>query len=397
MLRLFFLFFLILFYECSISTRQIESLPAVDFAKDTTFIFEFTKPYIIPSFDTLLDSSYPVHSIVETDKDLFFISYGFKSQSLSIYDLKNQKQMLRKKIDLQPDSFGPLKGVNAKNLDTIILMQTNRISLSDTICRLYWSKIINTKPARGFPRYGINDWSNGLFRPEIQNNLMFLPTSCSNLMENNPNYYKRPIEGYCDLSTKEITEIEGSSYSEMFMGENNYGYRTQVYRCINECLHIYAFSPDPYLTIFNIKTKEKERVIARSSFQKENIAPFKSRWKIQGREQELEEKMIHFSTSGGYCDLLYDKYRKLYYRIFYIPQPLMQDDGFFTIYDDYKMILMVLDEHFKLKKEILLPKHARGCFFVTKDGLLSVRMPKRDGKRFLEFDLLKILSSSKKN
>src|SRR5436189_6251679 len=86
-------------------------------------------------------------------------------------------------------------------------------------------------------------------------------------------------------------------------------------------------------------------------------------------QEDLNLVANHLITSPLYLKIMYDKYKKLYYR-FYLDAVELERDGKYSTYGDKDLYLIVYDSDFKILKEIKLDKdHFWQYSFVTRNGL----------------------------
>ena len=80
--------------------------------------------------------------------------------------------------------------------------------------------------------------------------------------------------------------------------------------------------------------------------------------------------MEHFTVTPFYSEVLYDRYRKLYYRFFWKDIPLKNKDGKYNSLEDKRKILMVFNSKNEIIGEYELSKYYTDYVsFVGKSGL----------------------------
>ena len=139
----------------------------------------------------------------------------------------------------------------------------------------------------------------------------------------------------------------------------------------HDSLGILSFMADPNIYVYNYKTNSYKILGGKSDYQ-EKIEPIENKFK------DVTNKMFEFlTTSPFYSRILWDKYRKLYYRFLYCGQDLKNPNGTYNVFADKDLVLMIFDSNFNLLKEIKLKKHTYldTKAFVAKDGLF---LPKKN-------------------
>jgi Domain of unknown function (DUF4221) len=87
-------------------------------------------------------------------------------------------------------------------------------------------------------------------------------------------------------------------------------------------------------------------------------------------KNDTNKKMAHLTLSPLYLDILWDPYRKLYYRIFAKAQPERNSEGSYNSWRSKPRVLMVFDENFDLITEVTLEKNLTFFpIFVSEKGL----------------------------
>ena len=140
----------------------------------------------------------------------------------------------------------------------------------------------------------------------------------------------------------------------------------QAYRTVVDNKHIYSFGAEPNLYVFDLKTKKTTVMPARS--QSDTVA-------IKGltkkEMKDVDQKLQILANTSQYHQVIYDPYRKLYYRFFSPFLPEKDEEGLYNSFIDKRYILMVFDQNFNLIGEYPLPKRKFSHYFafVGKKGL----------------------------
>ncbi|MBL4710544.1 MAG: DUF4221 family protein [Flavobacteriales bacterium] len=134
---------------------------------------------------------------------------------------------------------------------------------------------------------------------------------------------------------------------------------------------LYNFSMEDYFLIYDKTKSTTIKVNARSKYHK-NIEPLDST-----DLQDPDKWSEHFVTSFVYSHILYDKWRKCYYRIYAKNQSLRRDDGYFNTERDKTKGVIVINSDLEIIGEFELPKSNNFNYSVINKGLLFT-VPKKD-------------------
>lgn len=154
---------------------------------------------------------------------------------------------------------------------------------------------------------------------------------------------------------------------------------------------VYSFFFDENLYIVSLDGVVKNTVKAKSKY----IDEIYDGRKVPGDMAELIKTLCSIPMYGN---LIYDEYRKVYYRFVY-PETELGNDNFMDIWQlgRSKFSVMILDENFNVLGETLLPEntYASNLFFIREDGLYIstsfVKNPNYDDDKlcFRRFDMIR--------
>lgn len=160
---------------------------------------------------------------------------------------------------------------------------------------------------------------------------------------------------------------------------------------MKDSFFIYSFALDENLYKTNIQTGKIEKILAKSRYIS-NVNPIKL-------PSELTQLMKKTCEMPSYGNIMYDKYRKVYYRFVYLKSELKPNEDSRKILHNGKkeFSIMMLDENFKVLGETRFPAftYVPHICFINKDGLyLSTSHFKRedysdDVLRFQRIELVK--------
>jgi hypothetical protein len=113
--------------------------------------------------------------------------------------------------------------------------------------------------------------------------------------------------------------------------------------------------------------------------------------------EDPKKWVTHNIENSQFFNVMYDKYRHVYYR--FSLRNIAQENGkYFNSILDKPLVLMVFNENFEVIKEIELPmyKYSPNTWFITKEGLFVSPTHKKNklvDLLHLRFDIIKIVKS----
>lgn len=144
------------------------------------------------------------------------------------------------------------------------------------------------------------------------------------------------------------------------------GIETKVSRCYNGRDFIYSFAFDEDLYLVSKDHKQVRRIPARSRYIDELNIPDKIPSDFKLATKQMCEQPF-------YGDIIYDKYREVYYRIVYPRENLSLDESFSDLWQSgrSRFSIIILDKDFHIIGETLFPEnHYRSdLYYVTSEGL----------------------------
>lgn len=288
-------------------------------------------------------------------------------QQLQIYNLTTQNiQSSRKLADLDifknPD-YGEINSIYFHNFDSIFVAQEYRISI------INYQETIYSKP--------INDLKNNKLPQNYYANLDHAPiyfdqalkgvvtqNYCAACGFSDIKYYKSSIESLISIESDQIINFP-IQYPTLYTN-NYYGFANHIFRTVKDSLSIFSFPIDPNIYIYNRREDSLRIIGGKSRYQLNAAIPLSRKLK-----KDSNKKLEHLASVPFYHQILYDPFRKLYYRFFSKELNIKNDDGTYNNWGDKEIVLMVFNENFDLLDEIDLGKHKYGIFhsFVSKEGL----------------------------
>ena len=199
---------------------------------------------------------------------------------------------------------------------------------------------------------------------------------------------KTPVTVSIDTLTHEC-ETMPFTYGDIFTTEQLSTRETACSRIFNNNQFIYSFQIDENIYVASIDHETIRKINIKSKYIN-NIPNDKIPVDFnQGAKQNLEV--------ARYGDLIYDPYRKVYYRLAYPDTELentIQWRGR-AVYGRKKFSIIILDQNFNIIGETLFPENIYNSyvFFVDKEGLYMSRdyqMNYEQSENYMTFELFKL-------
>lgn len=306
----------------------------------------------------------PAMSSLYIDKDgrEYFTFQKMGQNSIMFYDIATGEFALEVKPAVEgPDGVAFFHGYAIKSLDSIFLASLAReeISLIDR----------NAKLKDGF-YYGLTDDSIEIhpnaFRSKTYNAPLFVDNTMYFMPTNNRHSEHRPMCILINLTTRSVRALAGLSYPD-FPGWDNkaksYGFEQNVSRDFNGKEFVYAFHFDEDIYIVSMDHSSIERVKVKSRYVD----------KINLPDDYGNLTAEDLCANPNYGNLLYDKYRNVYYRIAHPATEIEKDIKGMELlqYGRKNFSIILLDKDFNIIGETLFPDYTynSGVMFIREDGL----------------------------
>lgn len=299
------------------------------------------------------------------------------------YDSLNVKKVIR--YDKEgPNGVGLMQGFCYLNPDSIFVFceNTQMVYLTSEGAQVKWKKLM---PAQSI---GGPDFMPAL--PYLQTNvplkyvdhkLIFQGGNGETLYETATN---APITSLYDI--EEDSVLYANNYPEQYIKYNwgDWIYKFPYYD-MNEQdkLIIISFPHDHFIYVYSLLSGKNIKYYAGSQLIKK-IDAFDEKKEFQPHYNSGRLQQWYYSNPT-YQTVLYDKYRKLYYRIGLLPQKEKRKD----FYNKKPIVLIVLDENFNYLGEGLFPDDVdlwTTESFVSREGLnMQVLTDNEDFYTFYQF------------
>lgn len=146
--------------------------------------------------------------------------------------------------------------------------------------------------------------------------------------------------------------------SEYFSNENSY--------CFDDRNIIFSPLNSHEIWIVNLKTQKLIKKSAKSDYFREFL-----KFSVDP-PKDMQEGMYNNTYYSQYVNIIYDKYRKVYYRFFYPGLDIKKSDKNLTneYYHPRKMSIIILDEYFnKIGEQLFSNYDFKMEYFIAPDGL----------------------------
>lgn len=284
------------------------------------------------------------------------------------YDLASQKYVKTIKLEKEGNNgVGVFCGYQIYSENEIYIPEMMQTvidvvnSRGEIIRKIKYEKTSSGKPtipfiSASFPYTPIYIINKKLYIPQTPNRAI------NNFLTNSP------VTLILDTINNSVSEFEvrfPQVISEEAMRGNTLGIEIDYSMCYNGKEFVYSFLLDEYISIVSLEGKILNKVKAKSRYLEKVYDEMKS-------PADISEQVELLCSIPMYGNLIYDEYRKLYYRFVY-PETELGNDNFMDIWQlgRSKFSVMILDEKFNVLGETLLPEntYASNLFFIREDGL----------------------------
>ena len=345
----------------------------------------------IKSFPLNSDTKYnPFYLYVFEDENkrniLSFLNYN--SNQILFYDFDTNKHIL--KVDFEregPNGINAISGYYIQDFNNIYLSSYSYTGLIkvDTAKHIIQKipygttdsgyKIIPSYTASSHPYVPpiiIND-KIYITQPAVAHIHPIKETPLSVIIDSTNCSYKQLPLDYTVLTDNQI-ESKDTRFSRIFDGKN----------------FIYSFYIDEDILISSINHDSIKKIKVKSKYINNIPLDAPSKDFKKGAKENLEV--------ARYGDLIYDKYRDVYYRFVY-PSVQLDDNVEWrgrAVYGRKKFSIIILDKNFNIIGETLFPEgiYNSYVFFVHKDGLYiskDYQMNYDQSEDFLTFELFNLI------
>ena len=288
------------------------------------------------------------------------------NNEILFYDLLSGEYLFKVGLEKEgPDGVGIMMGYHIENLDNIYIT-SNLMGLS---------KIDTSGTKKQFIEYGETNNGHYIVPNFTSSSYIYAPAvvHCGKIFITQYPYQSSkisdtPVSVYIDTITSSSEElpfrypniIADEEYMETVISTN-------FSREFDKKQFIYSFFMDEKIYVTDIDTNEENIISAPSKYIKKlNFIKYSD-------DREMVYKQL--LETSYYYNILYDKYRNVYYRFAIIGSEISKnpDYSFFDIYTNgfISFSVIILDENFNIIGETLFPKYTYNptIAFVHKNGL----------------------------
>lgn len=316
------------------------------------------KNVTINTIDTIGESDFMTLKYNE-----LYNSYYLYNSLENTIELFNENSSQNTKIKLRNlDKYGEVYDVFILNLDTIFLCQTNQLSIIDTASAIkkYW-KINQDENAPFF----IGKFSDGM--PIYYDNInrcIYLERFNIDCSKNHCNCMGYSPELKINIDNAQIDTIH-------FVGSNifqwNFGDMYFPSRCANSKVHVFSYTPDPNLYIYDVKSNTTKVVGGKSKHHKTSYINDAT---LTSGNLDFNKKLEQLIVLPQYTTIQYNKNTNKYYRLFLSETPYTNNQGLYNTYRDKKCYLMIFDDDFNINSEIEIEnKYSVSYMMNTHNGI----------------------------
>lgn len=377
---------LILFFLFSCSSPKEESCILV--ASSDSLVFDLN-----PQTSMFIKALFPYTD--EKGREYLTFQNNIEPEILW-YDMNSQKYIKTIKIDKEGvNGISSFVGYYIYSDDEIYIPEGMKsiINVVDGKGRIH-RKIVYEKTTQGKSTIPFNCLSFPYTPLYIINNKMYLPQS-PNMGLGDRIVEDSPVTLILDSVKHSLTESKlkfPKVRSSVELRGNTLGIEMSYSQIYDGKNFIYSFFFDENLYIVSPDGEVRSQVKTRSKY----INEIYNEKKVPGDIAELVRTLC---TIPMYGNLIYDKYREVYYRFVY-PETELEEGNYMDVWQlgRSKFSIIILDKHLNILGETLFPTniYASNHFFIREDGLyLStsfVKNPNYDDDKlcFRRFDLVQL-------
>ena len=259
------------------------------------------------------------------------------------------------------EGVGKMLGYHVHNLDSIFINRSYRTELFiiDRSAKII-DKIQFEKTTDSIPLHESHSTSATYHPIEIVNNHLYLVSGCDRWSAENP------VTAYINLSDKTVQAFPNFRYPSYPGADNKakrFGFEEYMSRCFDGEHFVYSF-----YFLENIQ-------VASIDHQSIRDIPVKSKYidKVQLLDDYGNLTANDICENPNYGNLLFDSYRKVYYRIAYPKTEVDHNIRGMELmeYGRKNFSIIILDEDFNIIGETLFPDYTYNStlMFIREDGL----------------------------
>lgn len=318
------------------------------------------------------------------------------TRTILIYELQTGKLVKKISYDAEgPNGIGTrLYGYLVKDFNHIYIPNVNQSRIYETDTTGILRKTIDfSKIEEGFlsiPAYYTNHDDKQLY---FIGDTLYIPQTLNRTIGTDRWVEESPVAVFIDTLSNKIKKFPMLHPHGKITSKNYNSYIADISYSLlmKDSCFIYSFSLDENLYKVDIHSNKQNKILAKSQFAP-NVSPIRI-------PKELTQLIKKTCEMASYGNIMYDKYRKVYYRFVYHKMELNSKEDYRKLLHSGKtdFSIIILDENFKVLGETRFPAftYVPHISFINEDGLyLSISHFKRedysdDWLRFQRIELVK--------
>lgn len=180
---------------------------------------------------------------------------------------------------------------------------------------------------------------------------------------------QNPVSAIMDMETNQIKALPFSY--PLFPASDDkrkaYGVESSFSRCCDGAQFVYSFNFKENIYVASLSHDSVREIAVRSKYIDEVVTP------DENSNLGFKQMLKLMCESPNYGNLIYDKYRRVYYRVAYPKTEIEPDENCMDVWQYGRKLfsLIILDADFNIVGETLLPEYTYNStlMFVREDGL----------------------------
>ncbi|RPH30453.1 MAG: DUF4221 domain-containing protein [Bacteroidales bacterium] len=375
----------ILLFSCNSNENKYRNLDSIVNSK---IALDYSFENISIPIDSITINTYPIFCNYDIDSNNYLAGYNSKMNTIDVFDLSNKK--IHDHIFLKkegPNSIEYLDGFFIHNWDSIFVNTGFALKIIDSKGNVKATWDIGEFNIVKSGKVGsIGSTIDFFLHYSKKRNSVFFKYTPRNVVYSSKEFFKQPFIAEFSLANNSL-DLLPILYSNFFVENNNVGYLFCPMVSFYDDIVYYGFEGESNIYTYNLQTKEYNAFGARSKYSK-NLTD------ILPESTSEVKKAQHRIESVSFFNIIYDPYRKFFYRLHYCDQKYQVSKNLFNTYNDKLLSIMIFDNKFKLIKEIQLDKQTFYSEFwcVTLDGLLlnaNHELNANTSENYINFKLLR--------
>jgi hypothetical protein len=262
-----------------------------------------------------------------------------------------------------------IQSIEFISLDTILLLKEEQVILFNKD-GIFYEQSINQETKKNNYKEGFNYYlvsRNVSSKWDAVRKGFWLRAACYNAshIKKPEIHYSSAIEIFLPADSTAKWDTLPTTYPPRYQTKCNHAWLDLPHRAISPTSHVYSFSAESDIYVYDIATKTYTSRPARSQYDTTDFPC------LDKKNANSDDRLQHFNLSPQYQDIIYDPYRDCYYRVFAHGLPEKNAKGFYNDINDKEKSLMVFDKDFKLITEWKIPefKYILDKIGVGKKGL----------------------------